>query len=183
MTNTDLKNARGGSTQEVSDTPVTPAGVYKHPETGQEVITLYDPLFGDVQSEGFVRLGFEYKGPAPEGAVSSIVEQIIDTKSSESKDLTSFGARLAALEGVRDENTALQAELAELRAYKKAQESDDPQTDVSGEQAKTAAFEQTLARTADNTPDVDSGVTTTHPPLVDAVVPPVNNEKENEEEK
>lgn len=160
MANTDLKNARGGSTQEVSDNPVTPSGVYRHKETGRELITIYDPLYGDVQSEGLVRLGFEYVGPAEEGSIKSIVEQIIDTKSSESKDLASFSNRLAALEGVRDENTALQAELAELRAFKKAQENDEVvSTEISGEKAKTAALEQTLARGVDNAPAVDSGVT------------------------
>jgi len=157
---TDLKNARGGSTQEVSDTPVTPSGVYRHPETGAELITIYDPLYGDVQSEGLVRLGFEYVGPAEEGSIKSIVEQIIDTKSSEAKDLASFSGRLAALEGVRDENVALTSELAELRAFKASQEKKDAvETELSGERAKVAAVEQTLARTTENAPAVDNGIT------------------------
>ena len=159
MSNTDLKNARGGSTQEVSDTPVTPSGVYRHPETGRELITIYDPLYGDVQSEGLVRLGFEYVGPAEEGSIKSIVEQIIDTKSSEAKDLASFSGRLAALEGVRDRADATQAENDELRKKIAALEAKDVATELSGERAKTAAAEQTLARTTENTPAVTSGIT------------------------
>lgn len=177
MSNTDLKHARGGSTQEVSDKPVTPAGLYRHPQTGQEIITLYDPLFGDVQSEGFTRLGFEFVREADQGEVKSIVEQIIDTKSSESKDLQSIGTRLSVLEGVREENTAYAAENRELREklakLEKAETTQAAQdgpsapasevVDGSGDKAKEEAERQTASRGVDNTPAVDSGVTSPDP--------------------
>jgi hypothetical protein len=34
------------------------AGLYRHPESGQEMHTMSDPLFGEAQSNAAVRLGF-----------------------------------------------------------------------------------------------------------------------------
>lgn len=41
------------------------AGVYKHPETGVEVVARPHPKFGNAQADGFVNAGFVYVGPAP----------------------------------------------------------------------------------------------------------------------
>lgn len=45
-------------------------GVYKHPETGVELIARQHPKFGSAQADGFVASGFVWKGPAPEKASS-----------------------------------------------------------------------------------------------------------------
>src|SRR5690349_11083026 len=43
-----------------------PAGLYRHPETGAEVVARYHPKFGTPQADGLVRVGYVYVGPAPE---------------------------------------------------------------------------------------------------------------------
>lgn len=156
----NLKNNKGGATLENSDKAPTPGGVYRHPETGVEVTTLSDPLYGDVQSEGLVRVGFEYVGPAPEGSVKSIVEVILDEKS---KDNSTAGlaSRIAALEGVKDNLAAEQAKNAELQKQLDALLLKDRQTVESGEDAKAEAEKQTDARGPENTPDVNTGVNQT----------------------
>lgn len=139
----NLKNNRGGSAQETSDKESPKAGLYRHPETGQEVITQYDPLFGDAQSEGFVRVGFVRVGDAPEGAVKSIVEAVLDdkAKTDTSKDVAELAARFDKLDGVVDankelakKNAALEAELAALKAGPQDGQS---QPDVTGGDAQS----------------------------------------------
>lgn len=151
----NLKNNRGGSTLETSDQAATPAGVYRHPETGAEVTTLYDPLFGDVQSEGIKRLGFEYVGPAPEGSVKSIVELVLDEKT-KNDSTAGLADRIAKLEGVKDNLAASEAKNAELQKQLDALLLKDRQTVESGEAAKAEAVKQTEVRGPENTPDVAS---------------------------
>ena len=45
--------------------PANLPGVYRHPETGVELIARRHRKFGDVQADGFVQVGFKYVGPAP----------------------------------------------------------------------------------------------------------------------
>lgn len=42
---------------------IKPEGVYRHPETGQEVVIKNDPQFGSPIADGFVQAGFVYAGP------------------------------------------------------------------------------------------------------------------------
>lgn len=151
-----LKTNKGGATLETSDTAPTPAGLYRHPESKQEVVTLFDPLYGDVQSEGIKRLGFEYVGPAPEGSTKSIVEVILDEKKNDST--AGLADRIAKLEGVQANADATAAENADLRKQLAALQAKDTQTVESGELAKTEAVKQTEARGPENTPDANSGV-------------------------
>lgn len=157
---TQLANNKGGATLETSDTAPTPAGLYRHPESKQEIVTLSDPLYGDVQSEGVRRLGFEYVGPAPEGSTKSIVEVILDEKS---KDNSTAGLadRIAKLEGVSDALAAERAKSADLEKQLAALQAKDTQTAESGELAKEEAVKQTEARGPENTPDVNTGVNQT----------------------
>ena len=94
----NLKKNKPGETAETSDNVTGGAGLYRHPETGKEVITLYDPLFGDAQSEGIVRLGFVRVGDAPEGSIKTIVEQNQNSRIYNSNTVESDRARLDALE-------------------------------------------------------------------------------------
>jgi hypothetical protein len=42
------------------------AGLYRHPETGAEVVVDNHAKFGTTKADGFVRVGYQYVGPAPE---------------------------------------------------------------------------------------------------------------------
>ena len=41
-------------------------GLYKHKETGAEIVTQHDGKLGSAMSDGAVQAGFVYVGPAPE---------------------------------------------------------------------------------------------------------------------
>lgn len=43
---------------------VQPAGVYRHKETGQELVVQRTEKFGNPQADAIMRMGFEYVGPA-----------------------------------------------------------------------------------------------------------------------
>lgn len=108
----NLSKNRPGTTAENSDNESPEAGLYQHPqaidkETGKlaEMVTLYDPLFGNAQSEAAVRLGFVRIGDAPTGYVKNIVEQ-----NKEERNVISDKARIDALE------------LESLRKFKAEQE-------------------------------------------------------------
>ena len=40
-------------------------GLYRHPETGAEIVTQHDGKMGSAMSDGAVQVGFKYVGPAP----------------------------------------------------------------------------------------------------------------------
>lgn len=40
-------------------------GLYRHPETGAEIVTQHDGKLGSAMSDGAVQVGFRYVGPAP----------------------------------------------------------------------------------------------------------------------
>lgn len=40
-------------------------GLYRHPETGAEVVTQHDGKIGSAQSDAVVQVGFKYVGPTP----------------------------------------------------------------------------------------------------------------------
>ena len=101
-----LKRNRPGETAEVSDNGSPKAGLYRHPETGAEAITTSDRIFGEAQSEAFVRLGFVRVGDAPEGSIKDIIINAEPERVYNSNTVESDRARLDALE------------LAELRREK-----------------------------------------------------------------
>ncbi len=122
----NLKKNKPGETAETSDNVTGGAGLYRHPETGNEVITLSDPLFGDAQSEGIVRLGFVRVGDAPEGSIKTIID-------------TNQNSRLYNSNTVADDKARLdQLELAELRREKREREEAENAT---AEEAKAAEAE------------------------------------------
>lgn len=45
--------------------PANPAGLYRHPESGAEVIVQATPKYGSPMADGVVRVGYVYVGPAP----------------------------------------------------------------------------------------------------------------------
>jgi hypothetical protein len=48
--------------------------VYRHPESGQEAIVQYDPLFGNTQANAFERLGFEYVREATPEDIKTVAD-------------------------------------------------------------------------------------------------------------
>jgi hypothetical protein len=129
----NLKKNKPGETAETSDNVTGGAGLYRHPETGKEVITLYDPLFGDAQSEGIVRLGFVRVGDAPEGSIKTIIDINQNSRIYNSNTVADDKARLDALEldSLRREKrereeaenaTAEEAKAAEAEAKAKVDE-------------------------------------------------------------
>src|SRR5438128_843657 len=101
--------------REDSDNAPAPAGLWRHPQTGQEVATLSHPLYGDAQSEGFRRAGFERVGDVPEGYIKTVVDPSTDyaekpERCAEAIDAYNkgFEARLNALES---ENATLREKL------------------------------------------------------------------------
>lgn len=45
--------------------PANLPGVYRHPETGKELIARRHRKFGDAQADGFVQVGYKWVGPEP----------------------------------------------------------------------------------------------------------------------
>src|SRR4051794_5912502 len=99
---------------EYSDSLPTPGGLYRHPQSGAEVVTLSDPLYGDTQSEAFVRLGFERVGDAPEGYVKSVVapsEAWEDRPKANKADADDMKGLLARVNAVEAENARLKSQI------------------------------------------------------------------------
>lgn len=166
----NLKNKRGGATLETSDKPPTPAGVYEIPELGEKsrIITLNDPLFGDTQSEGIVRLGYVRVRDAKSDEIKTIVEGS-RTAAVGPQDLKGLQARLSVLEGVHEQNIALQEDLNDAR--KRLADNEGQVTGVDKQSADTAkenAADVTAARTdTDTSFDAESGELSTENPNTD----------------
>lgn len=61
------------STNETSQSEAgLPAGVYRHKETGEELILSASSRLGNPQAAAATRLGFEYVGPAPSNVVQPV---------------------------------------------------------------------------------------------------------------
>jgi len=41
-------------------------GLYRHPESGAELIAEFDPITGSAQADGYVRVGYVYVGEKPD---------------------------------------------------------------------------------------------------------------------
>lgn len=81
---------------------VLPSGVYRHKETGAELIAVETSKFGNPQADAFTRLGFEYVGPVESKADKEAVDAIPDP----------HAAPVATPQGVKSV-AELKAELAE----------------------------------------------------------------------
>lgn len=159
-TTEQLQNSKAGNTAEqngfgAAEKPWRKAGVYKHKESGDEIIVKVHPKFGDAQAAAVERVGYVYDREVKEGEVKDL--EVLLTASAEgskpsndSSDETLKGiqARLTALESenktLRDEKAALQAE-AEKDGVKDA--------DTAGTKAEATA--QVLSR-QDSTSDEGS---------------------------
>lgn len=123
------------------------AGLYRHPESGQEFHTLSDPLFGEAQSNAAERLGFvRIRDSKPEEIHNIGLDEL--TRAASGQDsLKGLNARLDNLERVQEENKRLERELEELRAKHAHGASTDHENVVEAvAAAKADAEEQTQLR-------------------------------------
>lgn len=136
----------GGSNQALK------GGVYRHPQSGQEIIALDDPITGDAQARGYVRAGFEWVRDVKEGEITSVgltpSEEF--AKQPERKLETSADD----LKGIQARLNALEAENAKLREASNA--SPATATELSQEEAKKAATEKTEERLNDEASGVNA---------------------------
>lgn len=111
----NLKSNKGGFTRERQLAGEYTAGLYKHPDAKDangnpvEIATKFDPLFGDVQSEAVVRLGFQRVGDVPEGYSKETAP-----------DFASGDKEGGTLKGIQARLDALEAENKQLRAERDA---------------------------------------------------------------
>lgn len=54
--------------------PINPAGVYRHPDTNQELVFQATGKFGNPGADAAVRLGFVYVGPADTSKVAPVAD-------------------------------------------------------------------------------------------------------------
>jgi hypothetical protein len=146
-----MSEVSGNTGQVAGSNEKLKGGVYKHPQTGEEIIALDDPITGDAQARGYVRVGFEYVRDIKPGDVREVgispsedhakqPERANEVRSSELEELRS---RLAALEGKQA-----------VKAEKKLQV--DTATEESQKQAQDAAEQKVEERGTDNSGDVEA---------------------------
>lgn len=174
--NETLKRSRPGATPEEVNSLTGKAGVYRHPESGQEAICTWDPLLGNTQAEAFLRLGFVFVRDAEEGDIKTPIAASLEAEAAKDRTAASVGSVKgieARLDNVEAANAALTAERDSLRAQLQAGTST---ADFPGaEQTKQAAIDQTIARQEEVSSDT-SGVNT-EDPLVTPEAKPL--EKQN----
>lgn len=126
------------------------AGLYRHPESGEEAHTLSDPLFGEAQSNAFEQLGFVRVRDSRPEEVKTVVDFSLAANAGQTDSLKGLSARLDQLEGVAERNKELEAQVAKLQ--KEATDRLDSTTEA-GHDAKVAAANQVKLR--DQAPDAD----------------------------
>ena len=111
-----------------------PTGVYRHRETGEELICLATSKFGNPQAAAATRVGFEYAGPV-KGEDKKTVEALVDPHAAPSA--TPMGVKTVA---------ELEAELAEakLRESEFVTRRKEAEAQQSAQEKKTA--EETIER-------------------------------------
>lgn len=150
-----LDKARPGVTPEKSDDGIRPAGLYRHPVSGAELIVQNDPLFGDGQARAAERVGFVFVRPAEEGEIKTVLDASIDKENQPKAD----GANADDLKGLLARVNALEAENAKLKNQNESGvEVPGTEAVVSADEAKEAATqkveEQTGTKVDVNTGDV-----------------------------
>lgn len=152
-----------------------PAGLWRHPQSGQEAIVQEDPLFGNAQAQAFLQTEFEYIRPAEPGEVKTLPELQAETRSDAESAAKGLSARLdllensnaktqEALDAASEENKKLAEDNAKLREdLAKAQKADSAEkgkaTKKAKADAKTAKKTQEHIEGASTAPDaqVESG--------------------------
>lgn len=102
-TTEQLAASKAGSTLESNgfgsqERPQRPAGLYRHPETGEEVITKFHPTFGSAQADAVVRVGFVFIRPVQDGDVVQMSRAPLKRDDSDSDEMRGLKARIRDLE-------------------------------------------------------------------------------------
>lgn len=121
--NQKLAKSRGGATIEKSAGPTGVSGLYLHKESGMEIASKFDPLYGDVQSEALISMGYERVSDTPEGYAKELVPGSVEAEERDARKGASIGqvkgieARLDLMENknleLETENVRLKQQLAE----------------------------------------------------------------------
>lgn len=144
-----------------------PAGLYRHPESGQEAIVQEgDPLFGNAQAQAFLQTGFKFVRPAEPGEIHTLPELSAETRQQEEQVTRGLSSRLdrleddnarnkTALEKAVNDNQSLADENAELR--KKLAEAEKADAKAAKTAEKTAKSD---AKTTKETQEHIEGAST-----------------------
>lgn len=70
--------------------PSNKPGIYRHPESGAEMIARQHRKFGSAQADGYVAVGYVYVGPEPKvsakaEAKESLLEEVKESKAKAKK--------------------------------------------------------------------------------------------------
>jgi hypothetical protein len=165
-----LKSSAPGQTAEETNSATSVAGLYRHPLSGQEVITLSDPLYGDAQSEAALRVGYvRIRDVQPEEIVQiNLVGEVNAARGgvNGSDELKGILARLNAVEA---ENAQLKQGTAPDQA---SQVPGGEQAKVDGANAVNAQASTTDVAPVQNVAVADGvGGNTSTTPTVPAVTP------------
>lgn len=55
-------------------------GLYRHPESGAEVVVTHHDKLGSAMADGVVQVGYKYVGPAPKETVQVAPKEEVKTK-------------------------------------------------------------------------------------------------------
>lgn len=114
------------------------AGLYRHPESGQEAIVQTDPLFGNAQANAFIRLGFRWVRDAKPEEIHSLPELLQEQENKSASNLQNLTA------AVVEQNKYLAGQLEQQR--KDREQVPQDATDISGERARQSAADQATVR-------------------------------------
>lgn len=172
-----------GQTKEQSDKGELDAGLYRHPATGEELITIADPLFGNPQADAAIRVGFEYVRPAKPEEIKSIIEVNREERVNQSEEAASDRARLDQLELAelrREKAERLKAEELSTKVAADAEENrDKTAADESAEDAKAAGIQAVAARESEG----EEVAPVEETPAEDVTETPVEEEAEKSDKK
>ncbi len=145
--NETLKRSKPGATPEEVNSLTGKAGLYRHPESGQEAICTWDPLLANTQAEAFLRLGFEFVRDVEPGEIKTPIAASLEAEAAKGRTAASVAdvkGIQARLENLEASNASLAAENERLKA------GTTPEDFPGAEQVKQDAIDQTLVRKAES---------------------------------
>lgn len=127
---------------------VAPAGLWRHPESGQEAIVQEgDPLFGNAQAQAFLQTGFKFVREARPDEIHSLPELAADSRQQEEQVTRGLASRLDRLEDANAQNkVALEKAVTDNQAL--ADENADLRQKLADAEKQAKADEKTAAKTA-----------------------------------
>lgn len=93
-----------------------PAGVYRHPVTGAEIIAVYTPKYGNPQADAYEHLGFVYDRPAPDAVQEQVLADIPNLPAVTRDDKEVRGPQPAVQNPVTEASVETKADAAQAAA-------------------------------------------------------------------